>query len=189
MAQKGLNRRFSNRLRSSKEMAAPEGENWTWCILWNEDYYIWRLHCTTVGELFCTCSLSSLFPYSSRMTQYCYFLLNQDTLKRAVKAGDGTILATSPPYTHFLNSGVDFAVVDETMPCYDMWVREFLRCEIPCILADYFVAYVCKPGYPCDSYVQYNTHTWVKRSLKNLANRLEEVVDMVPSDDNNKMKC
>ncbi|XP_055818063.1 BRCT domain-containing protein At4g02110-like [Solanum dulcamara] len=113
-----------------------------------------------------------------------------DTLKRAVKAGDGTILATSPPYTRFLKSGVNFAVVDETMPHYDTWVQEFLRCEIPCILADYLVAYVCKPGYPCDSYVQYNTHTWVERSLKNLADRLEEVVeDMLPSDDNSKMEC
>ncbi|KAH0784324.1 hypothetical protein KY290_003922 [Solanum tuberosum] len=112
-----------------------------------------------------------------------------DTLKRAVKAGDGTILATSPPYTRFLNSGIDFAVVDETMPHYDKWVQEFLRCEIPCILADYLVAYVCKPGYPCDSYVQYNTHTWVERSLKNLEDRLEEVVvDMVPSDDNSKIE-
>ncbi|KAG6593231.1 BRCT domain-containing protein, partial [Cucurbita argyrosperma subsp. sororia] len=34
-----------------------------------------------------------------------------DTLKHAVKAGDGTILATSPPYTKFLKSGVDLAVV------------------------------------------------------------------------------
>ncbi|PHT60307.1 BRCT domain-containing protein [Capsicum baccatum] len=113
-----------------------------------------------------------------------------DTLKRAVKAGDGTILATSPPYTRFLNSGVDFAVVDETMPLYDMWVQEFLRCEIPCILPDYLVAYVCKPGYPRDNYVQYNTHTWVERSLKKLADCLEELVaDMVPPDDNSKMEC
>ncbi|KAF3617022.1 BRCT domain-containing protein [Capsicum annuum] len=113
-----------------------------------------------------------------------------DTLKRAVKAGDGTILATSPPYTRFLNSGVDFAVVDETMPLYDMWVQEFLRCEIPCILPDYLVAYVCKPGYPRDNYVQYNTHTWVERSLKKLADCLEELVaDMVPPDDTSKMEC
>ncbi|KAK4379854.1 hypothetical protein RND71_001716 [Anisodus tanguticus] len=112
-----------------------------------------------------------------------------DTLKRAVKAGDGTILATSPPYTRFLNSGVDFAVVDETMPRYDKWVQEFLRHEIPCILPDYLVAYVCNPGSR-DSYVQYNTQPWVERSLKNLADRLEEVVvDMVPSDDNSNMEC
>ncbi|MCD7459427.1 hypothetical protein HAX54_040884 [Datura stramonium] len=39
-----------------------------------------------------------------------------DTLKSAVKAGAGTILATSPPYTRFLNSGVDFAVVDDHAP-------------------------------------------------------------------------
>ncbi|XP_016441021.1 BRCT domain-containing protein At4g02110-like isoform X1 [Nicotiana tabacum] len=111
-----------------------------------------------------------------------------DTLKRAVKAGDGTILATSPPYTRFLKSGVDFAIVDETMPHYDKWIQEFLRHEIPCVLPDYLVAYVCKPGYPRDSYVKYNTHTWVERSLKNLADRLEEVVEgIVLSDDNSNM--
>ncbi|XP_060217625.1 BRCT domain-containing protein At4g02110-like isoform X1 [Lycium barbarum] len=113
-----------------------------------------------------------------------------DTLKRTVKAGDGTILATSPPYTRFLNSGVDFAVVDETMPRYDMWVQEFLRHEIPCILPDYLVAYVCKPCYSRDNYIQYSTHTWVERSLKNLADRLEEVVvDTVPSDNNSNVEC
>ncbi|KAG5627842.1 hypothetical protein H5410_013060 [Solanum commersonii] len=148
-------RRFSNRLRSSKEVAASEGAFYGMKII-----------------IYGDCIVPPL-----------------DTLKRAVKAGDGTILATSPPYTRFLNSGIDFAVVDETIPHYDKWVQEFLRCEIPCILADYLVAYVCKPGYPCDSYVQYNTHTWVERSLKNLEDRLEEVVvDMVPSDDNSKIE-
>ncbi|XP_047967846.1 BRCT domain-containing protein At4g02110-like isoform X1 [Salvia hispanica] len=100
-----------------------------------------------------------------------------DTLKRVIKAGDGTILATSPPYTRFLNSRVDFAIVSAGMPRVDMWVQEFLRHEIPCILADYVVEYVCKPGYSLDKHVQYQTHAWAKRSLENLVNRVEAVED------------
>lgn len=46
----------------------------------------------------------------------------QDTVKRAVKAGDGAVLATSPPYTRFLDSGVDFAVVSESISRTDAWV-------------------------------------------------------------------
>ncbi|CAN1293193.1 BRCT domain-containing protein At4g02110 [Linum perenne] len=34
-----------------------------------------------------------------------------ETLKRAVKAGGGTILATCPPYTRFLDCGIDYAVI------------------------------------------------------------------------------
>ncbi|KAL1558334.1 BRCT domain-containing protein-like protein [Salvia divinorum] len=100
-----------------------------------------------------------------------------DTLKRVVKAGDGTILATSPPYTRFLNSRVDFAIVSAGMPRVDMWVQEFLKHEIPCILADYLVEYVCKPGYSLDKHVQYQTHAWAKRSLENLVNRVEAAED------------
>ena len=40
-----------------------------------------------------------------------FSLLIQDTLKRVVRAGDGTILATSPSYTRFLKSGVDYAII------------------------------------------------------------------------------
>ncbi|KAG6417767.1 hypothetical protein SASPL_119960 [Salvia splendens] len=97
-----------------------------------------------------------------------------DTLKHVIKAGDGTILATSPPYTRFLNSRVDFAIVSGGMPRVDMWVQEFLRHEIPCILADYLV---CKRGYSLDKHVQYQTHAWAKRSLENLVNRVEAVED------------
>ncbi|PWA54478.1 BRCT domain, Zinc finger, RING/FYVE/PHD-type [Artemisia annua] len=97
-----------------------------------------------------------------------------DTLKRAVKAGDGTILATSPPYTRFLNTGIDFAVVSPGMPHVDMWVQEFLSHEIPCIAADYLVEYVCKPGYPLDGHVQYDTNVWAERSYNNLKKRLDE---------------
>lgn len=97
-----------------------------------------------------------------------------DTLKRVVKAGDGTILATSPPYTRFLKSGVDFAIVSPSMPHIDIWVQEFLRHEIPCILADYLVEYVCKPGYSLDKHVLYKTHQWVKKSMENLQSRCSE---------------
>lgn len=107
-----------------------------------------------------------------------------DTLKRAVKAGDGTILATSPPYTKFLKSGVDFAVVSPGMPRVDSWVQEFLNDEIPCVAADYLVEYVCKPGYPLDKHVLYNTHAWAEKSFSNLQSRAEEVVeDASPQDD------
>lgn len=110
--------------------------------------------------------------------------MKQDTLKRAVKAGDGTILATSPPYTRFLKSGVDFAVVSPGMTRADTWVQEFLNDEIPCVAADYLVEYVCKPGYPLDKHVLYNTQAWAEKSFSNLQRRVEEVVEAAsPPDD------
>ncbi|GAB4830560.1 hypothetical protein Ancab_020325 [Ancistrocladus abbreviatus] len=108
-----------------------------------------------------------------------------DTLKRVVKAGHGTILATCPPYTRFLNSGVDFAIVSPGMPSVDMWVQEFLRHEIPCVLADYLVEYVCKPGYSRERHVQYNTHEWAAKSFANLLCRSEQIIeDSASSPDN-----
>ncbi|XWS46570.1 hypothetical protein CRYUN_Cryun14cG0079200 [Craigia yunnanensis] len=100
-----------------------------------------------------------------------------DTLKRVVKAGDGTILATSPPYTRFLKSVVDFAVVSPGMPHVDLWVQEFSKHEIPCIVADYLVEYVCKPGYSLERHVLYNTHEWAEKSFSNLTRRAEEIVE------------
>ncbi|XVF72721.1 hypothetical protein PTKIN_Ptkin12aG0143000 [Pterospermum kingtungense] len=100
-----------------------------------------------------------------------------DTLKRVVKAGDGTILATSPPYTKFLKSGVDFAVVTPGMPRADLWVQEFLKHEIPCVVADYLVEYVCKPGCSLERHVLYNSHEWAEKSLTNLTNRAKEIVE------------
>ncbi|KAL0371519.1 UNVERIFIED_CONTAM: BRCT domain-containing protein [Sesamum angustifolium] len=100
-----------------------------------------------------------------------------DTLKRVVKAGDGTILATSPPYTRLFKSRIDFAIISPGMPRVDMWVQEFLRHEVPCVVADYLVEYVCKSGYSLERHVQYNTHAWAKKSLENLINRVEEVVE------------
>ncbi|KAK1558442.1 hypothetical protein Q3G72_002359 [Acer saccharum] len=107
-----------------------------------------------------------------------------DTLKRVVKAGDGNILATSPPYTRFLKSGVDFAIVSPGMLRVDMWVQEFLKHEIPCVVADYLVEFVCKPGYPLDKYVLYNTHAWAEKSFANIVSKAEEVVlDLTPPND------
>nr|XP_043621838.1 BRCT domain-containing protein At4g02110 [Erigeron canadensis] len=112
-----------------------------------------------------------------------------DTLKRVVKAGDGTILATSPPYTRFLNTGVDFAVVSPGMPRVDIWVQEFLNHEIPCISADYLVEYVCKPGYPLEKHVLYDTNVWAQRSYNNLLNRLNEVTTEPGTPDSNDVAC
>lgn len=113
-----------------------------------------------------------------------------DTLKRVVKAGDGTILATSPPYTRFLDSGVDYAIVSPGMPRVDMWVQEFLKHEIPCVLADYLVEFVCKPGFSLEKHVLYGTHAWAERSFANLRRKAEEVIENPPEiDDDNDTAC
>uniref|UniRef100_A0A8I6XYV1 BRCT domain-containing protein n=2 Tax=Hordeum vulgare subsp. vulgare TaxID=112509 RepID=A0A8I6XYV1_HORVV len=98
-----------------------------------------------------------------------------DTVKRAVRAGDGNILATSPPYTRFLNSGVDFAVISAGMPSADAWVQEFIRHDIPCVSADYLVEYVCKPGYPLDTHVLFKTSRLATKSLDKLLKSQQEV--------------
>uniref|UniRef100_A0A8I6WX39 BRCT domain-containing protein n=2 Tax=Hordeum vulgare subsp. vulgare TaxID=112509 RepID=A0A8I6WX39_HORVV len=91
-----------------------------------------------------------------------------DTLKRVVKAGDGTILATSPPYTRVLKHGASFAVVSAGVPGTDAWVQEFVSHDIPCISADYLVEYVCKPGHPLNKHVLFNMHDLADRSLQKL---------------------
>lgn len=105
------------------------------------------------------------------VTIYVLSCIIQDTLKRVVKAGDGTILATSPPYTRFLESGIDFAVVSPSTPPTDMWAQEFLRHEIPCVVADYLVEFVCKPGYSLKEHVQFDTNDWAEKSLNKLVNQ------------------
>nr|XP_034579993.1 BRCT domain-containing protein At4g02110 [Setaria viridis] len=100
-----------------------------------------------------------------------------DTLKRTIKSGDGTILATSPPYTRFLKSSIDFAVVSTGMPSVDAWVQEFMRHNIPCICADYLVEYVCKPGYPLSKHVLFNMHDLAEKSLQKLLRNQEDVMD------------
>jgi topoisomerase (DNA) II binding protein 1 len=115
----------------------------------------------------------------------------QDTVKRAVRAGDGNILATSPPYTRFLDSGVDFAVISASMPSADAWVQEFISHNIPCVSADYLVEYVCKPGYPLDRHVLFKTNRLANKSLAKLLKNqqevatddLEELEDDDPADD------
>ncbi|KAJ1255769.1 hypothetical protein BS78_K161800 [Paspalum vaginatum] len=97
-----------------------------------------------------------------------------DTLKRTIRSGDGTILATSPPYTRFLKSSVDFAVVSAGMPSVDAWVQEFMRHNIPCISADYLVEYVCKPGHPLSKHVLFNMHDLAERSLQKLLKNQED---------------
>ncbi|CAN0885399.1 BRCT domain-containing protein At4g02110 [Linum grandiflorum] len=99
-----------------------------------------------------------------------------EILKRAVKAGDGTILATSPPYSRFLGSGIDYAIVSPRMPSVDVWVQEFLRREIPCIVGDYLVDYVCKSGYSLEKHVLFGTQKWAEKSFSNLMSKAEEIV-------------
>ncbi|XBI44934.1 hypothetical protein VPH35_109529 [Triticum aestivum] len=101
--------------------------------------------------------------------------LSLDTVKRAVRAGDGNILATAPPYTRFLDSGVDFAVISAGTPSVDAWVQEFIRHDIPCISADYLVEYVCKPGYPLDTHVLFKTNRLANKSLDKLLKNQQEV--------------
>lgn len=123
-----------------------------------------------------------------------YFCSNtivlQDTLKRVIKAGDGTILATSPPYTKFLGTEVDYAVVSPGMPHVDIWVQEFLKHEIPCVVADYLVDYVCKPGYSLKKHVLYGSHVWAEKSFDKLKSR-EEIVapEDFSSDDDDDITC
>ncbi|OEL27846.1 BRCT domain-containing protein [Dichanthelium oligosanthes] len=91
-----------------------------------------------------------------------------DTLKRTIRSGDGSILATSPPYTRFFKSNVDFAVVSAGMPSVDAWVQEFMRHNIPCISADYLVEYVSKPGHPLSKHVLFNMQDLAEKSLQKL---------------------
>jgi topoisomerase (DNA) II binding protein 1 len=120
-------------------------------------------------------------------------IVSQDTLKRVVKAGDGTILATSPPYTRFLDSGVDYAVVSPGMLRVDLWVQEFLKHEIPCVVADYLVEYVCKPGFSLERHVLYGTHAWADRSFAKLQSKAEEIIEVIPpkdcNDDDDDVAC
>ncbi|KAK7278192.1 hypothetical protein RJT34_23217 [Clitoria ternatea] len=114
-----------------------------------------------------------------------------DTLKRVIKAGDGTILATSPPYTRLLGTGIDYAIVSPGMPRVDIWVQEFLKHEIPCVVADYLVEYVCKPGFSLEKHVLYGTHAWAERSFAKLQSNAEEIIEELihPEDSNDDIIC
>ncbi|KAG2541393.1 hypothetical protein PVAP13_9NG678500 [Panicum virgatum] len=114
--------------------------------------------------------------YGMQIVVYGQLILpTLDTLKRAVKAGDGTILATSPPYTRFLDSGLDFAVVSASIPRADAWVQEFIRHGIPCVSGDYLVEYVCKPGHPLDRHVLFKTNNLANKSLEKLKKNQDEM--------------
>ncbi|CAM8930809.1 unnamed protein product [Rhodiola kirilowii] len=115
-----------------------------------------------------------------------FFIPPLDTLKRVVKAGDGTILATAPPYTRFLDSGVDFAIISQGMPEVDVWVQEFLKHEIPCVLIDYLVEFVCNPCSSLKKHVLLNTESWAEKSFANLVRRSEEIVEDLTEED---LKC
>ncbi|KAM0895335.1 hypothetical protein ACQ4PT_023910 [Festuca glaucescens] len=97
-----------------------------------------------------------------------------DTMKRALRAGDGTILATSPPYTRLLKHDVSFAVVSAGVASTDEWVQEFMNHNIPCVSADYLVEYVCKPGHPLSKHVLFNMHELADKSLQKLQNSLRD---------------
>ncbi|GAB2216856.1 hypothetical protein Droror1_Dr00000003 [Drosera rotundifolia] len=88
-----------------------------------------------------------------------------------------------PHLTRFLNSEVDFAIVSPGMPHVDLWVQELLRHEMPCVLADYLVEYMCKPSFSLEKHVQYNTQAWAARSLAKLVNRSEEILKSPPTSD------
>ncbi|CAI0425100.1 unnamed protein product [Linum tenue] len=101
-----------------------------------------------------------------------------DTLRRAVEAGDGEILATAPPYTHILNSQrVDYAIISRETPFEDVWVQEFARLEIPCVTADYLVDYVFRAGSSLDKHVLFDNQEWAAKSFSNLARKAEEIVN------------
>ncbi|KAJ1297497.1 hypothetical protein BS78_01G381000 [Paspalum vaginatum] len=123
--------------------------------------------------------------YGMQIIIYGHLILpTLDTVKRAVKAGDGTVLATSPPYTRVLDSGVDFAVVSSSIPRADAWVQEFIRHGIPCVTADYLVEYVCKPGRPLDRHVLFKTDALASKSLEKLVRKQREVAtETEPSED------
>ncbi|CAM0907503.1 unnamed protein product [Alopecurus aequalis] len=97
-----------------------------------------------------------------------------DTLKRALRAGDATILATSPPYTRLLKHDVTFAVVSAGVASTDAWVEEFMSHNIPCVSADYLVEYVCKPGHPLNKHVLFNMHDLADKSLQKLQNSQQD---------------
>ncbi|XP_057823071.2 BRCT domain-containing protein At4g02110 isoform X2 [Cryptomeria japonica] len=99
-----------------------------------------------------------------------------DTLKRVVKAGGGLILATSPPYTRSLAAGVHFAVISPGISRDDIWIQEFLGHNIACVLVDYLVEYVCKPSYPLDKHVLFNTHGAVEKLLKSMEMNIQSAL-------------
>ncbi|KAH7405438.1 hypothetical protein KP509_15G070200 [Ceratopteris richardii] len=88
-----------------------------------------------------------------------------DTLRRALRAGGAELVATCPPYTKMLASGVDFAIVNPGTPKNDPWVREFLSHNIACVTTDFFVEFICKPSSSLERHTLYDTHRFVRQAL------------------------
>ena len=101
------------------------------------------------------------------MGSYLPFL-HQDTLKRAIRAGGAELLATSPPYTRFLGSGVHVAIVSPGTPKADFWVQEFLNHNLACVTTDFFVSFVCKPNLSLDQHVLYDSFSAVEKVVAQL---------------------
>lgn len=85
-----------------------------------------------------------------------------DTLRRAIRAGGADLVATCPPYTRFLASKVDFAIVNPGTPKNDYWIQEFLSHSVACVTTDFFVDFVCKPSSCLDRHILYDTHNLVQ---------------------------
>eukprot|EP00250_Pteridium_aquilinum_P005300 c15414_g1_i1 orf=516-4046(-) len=80
-----------------------------------------------------------------------------DTLRRAIRAGGADLVATCPPYTKFLASKVDYAIVNPGTPRNDQWIQEFLNHRVACVTTDFFVDFVCKPSSSLDRHILYDT--------------------------------
>ncbi|KAI5070305.1 hypothetical protein GOP47_0014648 [Adiantum capillus-veneris] len=91
-----------------------------------------------------------------------------DTLRRAIRAGGADLVATCPPYTKFLASKVDFAIVNPGTPKNDQWIQEFLSHDIACVTTDFFVDFVCKPSSSLDRHILYDTHSLVEAVVTRL---------------------
>ncbi|KAL2612988.1 hypothetical protein R1flu_024680 [Riccia fluitans] len=105
-----------------------------------------------------------------------------DTLNRAIRAGGGFVLATTPPYFQHLADGVDFVIINGVLVNkQDKYVQEFLQHKVACVSYDYFVDYICHPSSSLDKHILYNTHAAVagaqKRLQKNIMRGPNEEVE------------
>ncbi|CAM6095045.1 unnamed protein product [Calypogeia fissa] len=92
-----------------------------------------------------------------------------DTMKRAIKAGGGEVLAAAPPFTRHLANGVNFAIISPGIPKEDEFVQEFLEHEVACVLSDYLVNLVCHPSSSLEQYILYGTEKAAKQYHTNIA--------------------
>ncbi|XP_024527911.1 BRCT domain-containing protein At4g02110 [Selaginella moellendorffii] len=92
-----------------------------------------------------------------------------DTLKRAIKAGGGAVVAVEPPYTIPLATGVDFAIVGLGIPENDPRVVEILKRKVACVRDEFFVEFVCNPSASWEKHVLFSTEAAVEKALAKLA--------------------